>query len=41
MEQIAEWINEAITARGDDQKLEHLHATIRNLTKAFPLPGDK
>jgi len=41
MDQVAEWIDAAITSRGDEAKLAKLHETITAFTKAFPLPGDK
>jgi glycine hydroxymethyltransferase len=41
MDQIAEWIDTAITARDDDKKLASIHETIREFTKAYPLPGEK
>lgn len=41
MDQVAEWIDAAITARGDETKLAKLHDSVTAFTKAFPLPGDK
>ncbi len=41
MEQIAQWIDEAITAHTDDTKLAKIHNTIKDFTRAYPLPGDK
>jgi glycine hydroxymethyltransferase len=41
MEQIADWIDAAVTSRGDESKLEALHDQIKEFVKAFPLPGDK
>jgi glycine hydroxymethyltransferase len=41
MDQVAEWIDAAITNRGDEAKLAKLHEAITEFTKAFPLPGDK
>jgi glycine hydroxymethyltransferase len=41
MEQIADWIDAAVTSRGDEAKLGKLHEEIKEFVKAFPLPGDK
>jgi glycine hydroxymethyltransferase len=41
MEQIADWIEVAITSRADEAKLTALRQTIKDFTKQFPLPGDK
>lgn len=41
MELVANWIDQAVTHRGDDQKLADLHKEITAFTKAFPLPGEK
>lgn len=41
MDQIAEWIDIAITAGGNQAKLDNLHNQIKEFTKAFPLPGEK
>lgn len=41
MEQVAAWIDLAITHRGDDKALAKLHQEITAFTKAFPLPGEK
>lgn len=41
MEQVAAWIDLAITHRGDDKMLAKLHQEITAFTKAFPLPGEK
>jgi glycine hydroxymethyltransferase len=41
MEQIADWIDQAITAGGDEAKLSELHNAIKDFVKAFPLPGEK
>jgi glycine hydroxymethyltransferase len=41
MEQVAAWIDLAITHRGDDKTLAKLHQEITAFTKAFPLPGEK
>lgn len=41
MEQIADWIDEAITGRADEKKLASLRVTIKDFTRKFPLPSDK
>lgn len=41
MDQVAAWIDEAITARGDEARLAAIHAAITDFTKAFPLPGEQ
>jgi glycine hydroxymethyltransferase len=41
MEQIADWIDAAITGRNDEKKLAKMHQEITAFTKAFPLPGEK
>lgn len=41
MDQVADWIDQAIAADGDEPKLESLHAQIKEFVKAFPLPGEK
>jgi glycine hydroxymethyltransferase len=41
MEQVADWIDEAITSRGDDGKLANMRATIKDFAANFPLPSDK
>jgi glycine hydroxymethyltransferase len=41
MDQIAEWIDAAITAHGNEAKLAKLHAAVKDFTKDYPLPGDK
>jgi glycine/serine hydroxymethyltransferase len=41
MEQISDWIDDAITYRNDDKKLANIRETIREFTKAYPLPGEK
>lgn len=41
MDQVAEWIDAAITARDDTAKLAAIRKTIREFTKAYPLPGEK
>ncbi|HUS26056.1 MAG TPA: serine hydroxymethyltransferase [Nevskiaceae bacterium] len=40
MEQVADWIDAAITANGNEAKLAKLHQEVLELTKAFPLPGE-
>lgn len=40
MDQIAEWIDTAIQANGNDAKLDELHTAVKDFVKAFPLPGD-
>jgi len=39
MEQVADWIDEAITSNGDEAKLTAIHDKIRELSKQFPLPS--
>jgi len=41
MEQIADWMKQAIDHREDDTKLEELHATVREFALKYPLPSDK
>jgi len=41
MEQVAAWIDAAITAHGDEAKLAAIHEQVHTLTKQFPLPGEK
>jgi glycine hydroxymethyltransferase len=41
MDQVAEWIDTAITARNDAKKLAHIKKEIVEFTKAYPLPGEK
>lgn len=40
MDQVADWIDRAITARGNEAKLAELHKTVTAFTKHFPLPGE-
>ncbi len=40
MDQVAAWIDRAITHAGETAVLEKLHADITAFTKAFPLPGE-
>lgn len=41
MEQLAEWMLQAIKARGNSKKLEALKREVATLAKQFPLPSDK
>jgi glycine hydroxymethyltransferase len=41
MEQIAEWMKQAIDARDDEEKLKQLHAEVTKFALQFPLPSDK
>jgi len=41
MQQVAEWIDAAIMAHRNDDKLTKIHADIKAFAKRFPLPGDK
>ena len=41
MDQVAEWIDAAITNRDDEKWLAALREEIREFTKSFPLPGEK
>ena len=41
MEQIANWIDEAITNQNDEKKLDQLKRTVKDFTKQFPLPSNK
>jgi glycine hydroxymethyltransferase len=38
MEQVAEWIGQAITNQNDDTKLAKIQTEVHEFTKAFPLP---
>lgn len=40
MDQVAQWIDRAITARNDDAALQAIHAEITEFTQAYPLPGE-
>jgi glycine hydroxymethyltransferase len=40
MDQVAKWIDAAISAQGNDSKLATLRKAVTDFTKAFPLPGD-
>lgn len=39
MQQVGEWIDQAITSAGDTSKLEAIHAQIKEFTTQFPLPS--
>jgi glycine hydroxymethyltransferase len=41
MDQVAAWIDAAVTARSDDAKLAKIKQEIVEFTKAYPLPGEK
>lgn len=41
MTQVAAWIDRAITAADNDEKLAVIRQEVIEFTKAFPLPGDK
>jgi len=41
MDQVAEWIDAAIQANGNEAALGKLHQAVKEFTKAFPLPGEK
>lgn len=41
MDQVATWIDAAITARNDEAKLAAIRAAVKEFTKAYPLPGEK
>ena len=41
MARIAEWIDLAIASRGDEAKLEELHAEVVDFARRFPLPSDR
>jgi glycine hydroxymethyltransferase len=40
MEQVADWIDEAITARSDEKRIAQLRATIKAFALQFTLPSD-
>lgn len=40
MDRIADWIDQAITQRHTERALSHIRSTIKEFTKAYPLPGD-
>lgn len=41
MDQVANWIDQAITNQADDKKLAAIHAEVKELTGLFPLPATK
>jgi len=41
MDQVAKWIDSAITSAKDDKKLAKIHEEVRNFTLQYPLPGDE
>jgi glycine/serine hydroxymethyltransferase len=41
MEQVAEWMKQAIDNRDDATKLEALRAEVRAFALQYPLPSDK
>jgi glycine hydroxymethyltransferase len=41
MDQVANWIDEAVKNRSDDKKLASIKAEIKDFAKQFPLPSDK
>jgi glycine hydroxymethyltransferase len=41
MEQVADWIDQAIMGKNDEKKLKTIDNEIREFGKAFPLPGGK
>ena len=41
MDQVAEWIDRAITSQNDEAKLAAINAEVRELTNLFPLPSAK
>lgn len=41
MQQIGEWIDEALVGHSDAKKLAAMHAKIKDFALAFPLPGDQ
>lgn len=40
MEQIADWMHQAVTNAGDQQKLDQLAAEVRDFARQYPLPSD-
>ncbi len=40
MDQIADWIDKAISAHGSDAKLTEIRGAVKEFVKAFPLPGE-
>lgn len=41
MEQIAEWMKQAIDARNDEKALEKLRGEVKKFARQFPLPSDE
>jgi glycine hydroxymethyltransferase len=41
MEQVAEWMIQAIKARNDEKKLNQLHQEVKIFCEKFPLPSDQ
>ena len=41
MEQVAQWIDAAISAPTNEELLQKIRAEVQEFTKAFPLPGEK
>jgi glycine hydroxymethyltransferase len=41
MEQVAEWMKQAIDARNDEKKLDRLHKEVIEFVAQYPLPSDK
>lgn len=41
MEQIAEWVDQALTRRDDEKALASLRAEIKQFCRQFPLPGEQ
>ncbi|HSX04944.1 MAG TPA: serine hydroxymethyltransferase [Candidatus Saccharimonadales bacterium] len=41
MEQIADWMKQAIEHRNDEARLEELHTAVRDFALKYPLPSDK
>jgi len=40
MEQVAEWMKQAIDAREDEAALTKLHEEVKKFALQFPLPSD-
>jgi len=40
MDQVAEWIDAAISAKDNEAKLAEIHQAVKAFTKDFPLPGE-
>jgi glycine/serine hydroxymethyltransferase len=41
MEQIADWMHQAIEHREDEDRLEELRTAVREFALKYPLPSDK